>query len=543
MKRLFILMTLMVISVSLLAVWEVGQPITDNYFWTDNSGEDYDLHSLTAAGKAVVIFWGESWCADCTEAAPFMETWWNAQNPEDVYFIATNDWTEIGVELPYSTEVYGYSGDFGNGDVPLFAVVGAYNILMYGDNNNQAALDIVPEAIESFNYMGVLNPIADQTLYYGDEISFDVSNLFGHPDDEPIAVNIESNSNPTVVDAELTDGLLTLTAQNISGSSMITLLGTGGVLTDTYEFNVSVMDPNAGYIIVLDLDPTPTGTQLQTMINQYYTGGQVIVTDDIAAYPLENAEAVFVLLGIYSNNYTLSEAEAEPLATYLDNGGNVYLEGGDTWFFDSATSVHSYFNIEGVSDGSGDLDSIIGASFLDSLYWTYNGENNWIDHLAPLGTAEVVFSCNFPAYNCGIANDTGNYKTVGTSFEITGLGGNRFGDAVLGILDFFELIPTDSSEESVPELSYSLGNYPNPFNPVTKINFTNLEKEHINIEIFNARGQKVNVLVNEKMLPGNHNVIWDGTDDRGDNVASGIYLYKMKAGGRHTSTKKMILLK
>ncbi len=79
-----------------------------------------------------------------------MESWWNTQNPDEVYYIATYDWSEIGVYMPYSTEVYGYLGDFGNGYVPFFVVIGASNILMYGDNDYQPALDMVPEAIASF---------------------------------------------------------------------------------------------------------------------------------------------------------------------------------------------------------------------------------------------------------------------------------------------------------------------------------------------------------------------------------------------------------
>ena len=367
-----------------------------------------------------------------------MESWWNTQNPDEVYYIATYDWSEIGVYMPYATEVYGYYSDFGNGYVPFFGVIGAYNILMYGDNDYLPAQNMVPDAIESFNYMGVLNPIANQSLYYGDEVTFDVSDMFGHPSGEPVTVTLDGNTNPDIVDADVTDNILTLTAQNISGNSEITLLGSGGTQTCTYEFNVIVSNPDDNYVLILDLDPTPTGSVLQPVIENYYTDGDVHIVTDLTSFPLANADAVFVLLGIYSSNYVLSETEAGLLAPYLDGGGNVYMEGGDTWYYDTATSVHSYFNITGVSDGGSDLSNVNGHDFLDGMSWNYTGENSWIDHLAPIAPAVTIFSNPSPSYDCGVAYDSGTYKTMGTSFEITGLGGtNSLDDAVSGIMDFF----------------------------------------------------------------------------------------------------------
>ncbi len=86
------------------------------------------------------------------------------------------------------------------------------------------------------------------------------------------------------------------------------------------------------------------------------------------------------------------------------------------------------------------------------------------------------------------------------------------------------------------------GNYPNPFNPETKINFSLATAEKVTIEIYNVKGQKVKTLVNDKYDAGNHQVVWNGTDDTNRSVGSGIFFYKMKSG-RYTATKKMILLK
>jgi hypothetical protein len=58
MKRLLVLFIILILSVSVFAVWEVGGIVEDDYAWTDNNGEDHSIHELTEAGKAVFIFWG-----------------------------------------------------------------------------------------------------------------------------------------------------------------------------------------------------------------------------------------------------------------------------------------------------------------------------------------------------------------------------------------------------------------------------------------------------------------------------------------------------
>jgi len=85
-------------------------------------------------------------------------------------------------------------------------------------------------------------------------------------------------------------------------------------------------------------------------------------------------------------------------------------------------------------------------------------------------------------------------------------------------------------------------NYPNPFNLSTKINFSLARTEQTTITVYNILGQKVAEPVNEMLPAGPHEIIWDGTDDNGNIVASGIYFYRLKSGG-NCSSKKMLLLK
>jgi len=105
------------------------------------------------------------------------------------------------------------------------------------------------------------------------------------------------------------------------------------------------------------------------------------------------------------------------------------------------------------------------------------------------------------------------------------------------------LVPTGVNDPIVPAEISLYQNYPNPFNPSTTISFDIIQtSSFVNLDIFNIQGQKVKTIMNEIVPAGNHQIIWNGTDNSGNPVTSGIYFYKLKAG-RYTSTKKMILLK
>ena len=94
----------------------------------------------------------------------------------------------------------------------------------------------------------------------------------------------------------------------------------------------------------------------------------------------------------------------------------------------------------------------------------------------------------------------------------------------------------------IPIVTSLKTNYPNPFNPSTTIVFDKATNGLVTIEIFNVKGQKVSSLVNNHFEVGQHRVTWNGIDDNGNQVGSGIYLYQMKTE-EHTAIRKMILMK
>ncbi len=91
--------------------------------------------------------------------------------------------------------------------------------------------------------------------------------------------------------------------------------------------------------------------------------------------------------------------------------------------------------------------------------------------------------------------------------------------------------------------SYALEqNYPNPFNPTTTIKFQLPERVQVNLVIFNVLGQKVRTLVDQELSAGYHTSNWDGTDDNGSLVTSGIYYYRIQAD-TYSDLRRMLFLK
>ncbi len=86
------------------------------------------------------------------------------------------------------------------------------------------------------------------------------------------------------------------------------------------------------------------------------------------------------------------------------------------------------------------------------------------------------------------------------------------------------------------------GNFPNPFNPETSIQFTLPDEGMVNLTIYNIMGQKVRELVADRMQAGTHSVRWDGKDDSGNAVSSGIYLSRLVCG-ENVAANRMLLLK
>lgn len=102
-------------------------------------------------------------------------------------------------------------------------------------------------------------------------------------------------------------------------------------------------------------------------------------------------------------------------------------------------------------------------------------------------------------------------------------------------------VTTDMKETS-PRGFVLNQNFPNPFNPSTIIRFTLEKSQQVSVEIYSVEGRLIRTLVQENLPEGSHEISWDGKDERGFNLPSGIYFYSLRGSG-HQLTKKMVLLK
>ena len=82
----------------------------------------------------------------------------------------------------------------------------------------------------------------------------------------------------------------------------------------------------------------------------------------------------------------------------------------------------------------------------------------------------------------------------------------------------------------IPAVFDVFQNYPNPFNPSTTISYAIPQQSNVMIKIYDMLGREVKTLVSEEQMPGVYNVLWNGDNNSGVNVATGIYLYRVVAG-------------
>lgn len=259
--------------------------------------------------------------------------------------------------------------------------------------------------------------------------------------------------------------------------------------------------------------------------------------------------SIFVCLGTYSNNHVMTAQEGQILADYLNQGGNIYMEGADTWYFDQLTTptpVHPMFNITGLMDGDGDLVQLNGqaGTIAEGLSYQFTGDNAYIDNIEAIPPAQMMFMNSDPVYGACVSYDEGSYRTVGSAFELGGLqdGDKTKDDLMIQILQFFKVPGVWTNvKENQPGSSLSVASYPNPFREETAIRFDTKNAGRAILEVYDINGKLINCLFDADVNAGSHDVRWDGSNKSGRRVADGMYFYQLKSGNEIVSGKLMMM--
>ncbi len=308
-----------------------------------------------------------------------------------------------------------------------------------------------------------------------------------------------------------------------------------------YE-GVPVQRSRGYYHVLLDFDNDPT-----TGWNSHYYEGHYTPVGYLASQGAENTDPIGTELWVEFGARTYKSAP-DPDSAGIKNSGvaavNWWLadwsqyvgenDGGTTWEFTDADVTDpdsaAAMKFDAYLANGGDFET-------GKVFWNAHA---WGDDFLEVGTSMTIAKMWWmEQYNQEILKPGDVVGIAGfneTPADDWGCDMTARGEIVIaeatGIADGAAVVE-----------GYKLSdNYPNPFNPTTSISYTVPQSADVSIEIFNTLGQKIRTLVDGKMAAGEHTVNWNGMNDAGQSVSSGIYFYRM-VSDQMTVTKNMVLLK
>ena len=230
------------------------------------------------------------------------------------------------------------------------------------------------------------------------------------------------------------------------------------------------------------------------------------------------ARALIYFCGMAAD--TLYDVVLDHYSRYLAPAGDINGDG----FYDLISGT--------TRSSNGSVDIYLGSNRFD----VYTDDYILRTDLPPLNLEDI-------GYRVSSAGDFNGDGLSDFMFACQNFFGGDPGDVFIiqGSTDY----PTDIQIEYEPTLpaDYQLSqNYPNPFNPSTTIEFSLPSRGHVSLNVFNTLSEKVVALLNKQLSVGLYKVTWDGRDYDGNEVASGVYFYKLESG-EFVESKKMMLLR
>lgn len=254
---------------------------------------------------------------------------------------------------------------------------------------------------------------------------------------------------------------------------------------------------------------------------------------------------------VICHEYSACNPSTAPyIGNFVKNGGGAILMGGTPSTFGgggySCNNIADWFGTSqysnvGISDAKVVIDHPLGTSVVS---------NDVIEHCGGWGgaavtnvAADVTILARWDYGSGNIHSFIRSHQNGRVAFWAGDVSyNNKNQELFRALCKYITTAVKTTMMGELPDSYHLFQNFPNPFNPTTTIEY-NLEKAaFVTLNIYNTLGERINALVNEMKLPGKHSVIWDGTNEDGLKVASGIYFYQIKTN-EFDDCKSMSLIK
>jgi hypothetical protein len=358
---------------------------------------------------------------------------------------------------------------------------------------------------------------------------------------------------------------------DVCGTSPPQLLGS---FTGTLNWDPAVLSyashegPKAGFTGVVSTANVATGALSFNGANPSGAAGRLNIVTITFSVTGANGLTTSLNLEFSALSAALTFTNLHPLLTVSDGAVTVAsVTGGGTVIAESVPSNRYPANGEQITvdvniDMSGTSSAALLGSFTGTVYWNAC-VLSYVSHTGPkagftgaVGTTKTAIGVlSFNGANPAGAGGKLNVLTI--TFNMVGGSGSgtvldlRF-SAMSAAMTFSNLLPLfiskdgvtaiDSREGATPEMFYLAQNYPNPFNPETTVEFALPKPSHVKLQIYNLLGQPIRTLIDEKIDAGFNSIKWEGRDDGGRQMPSGVYLYQMRAGS-FVATRKLVLMR
>ena len=358
-----------------------------------------------------------------------------------------------------------------------------------------------------------------------------------------IAGLVRNPSNQGIAGATVTCGTTTATT-NASGAYSMTV--GAGTVSVTASANGYTAVTQTGIVVV---------TGQTTTVNFQLPVSQILLSDGFETYP----------------NFALTFA---PWTLVDVDMATTYGMTGVAWENAYAAMAYIIFNPSATVPPVTTLPAQEGSKMAASFAATVAPNNDWLITPQVAGGGDIRFYARSMTAQYGLERFKVGVSTTGTNptnftiisgtthieapidwteytYNLAAYAGQQIyvgiqcvsNDAFVFAVDNVRMNGSAGDDPIAPVIATQLyGNYPNPFNPETTIRYSVKDASPVTIGIYNLKGQLVKTLVSDTKAAGNYNVVWNGTDNNGSAVSSGVYYYKMYAG-KFSSTRKMILMK